>query len=42
MTAWARRLVCRLVGCLAARLQWGQGLAVCRDCGRRWRTWRKY
>ncbi len=28
------RLRCRLIGCLAARLQRGQGLLVCRDCGR--------
>ena len=34
------RLRCHLVGCLVQRLQRGQRLLVCRDCGRAWRLWR--
>lgn len=34
------RLRCMVIGCLVVRLQRGQGLLVCRDCGRTWRLWR--
>jgi len=47
MRRWARRLagplqrlLCRLIGCRAHRVHRACGLAVCRDCGRRWATWR--
>jgi len=33
-----RRLRCRWIGCVVARLQAGQGRLVCRDCGRCWRV----
>lgn len=34
------RLLCQLVGCRVHRVHRAAGLAVCRDCGRSWRTWR--
>jgi len=37
-----RILRCHLIGCLVRRLQRGQGITVCRDCGRRWPAWRPW